>query len=937
MTEGDITNIEIPAEALNTPFAEVLWPWITPAREQLKEKAGKQLEHLLPDAQLSMELSLVIRWSELCTPTMQFLLEVEKAGFTLTGETPRERYLNFIKKTFLDPTALNSFFEEYKELKRLKDLFQVFWLNQSTEFLSRLEQDLPALSQHFSGGEPLGKVTKLQLNAGDPHHEGRSVYILTFESGKEILYKPRNLSIVQTFHDFVARLNELKLKTPLTTYQVLNRGDYGWEEKVLHKPCQTEGEVELYFKRAGMYLSLLYLFDGTDVHYENIIASGEHPILIDLETLFHAQIRDGHKEITSEMVRHSVLSVGLLPSFLFGKMKEKGRDISGLGFDEGEIDEVDWENLHTDNLAKVQRKSTKIETNQVLFDGKVIKAADYVESIVSGFHEMYRFMQEYHPSLRDEGWYDSLAKCPVRILLRATRFYGYILQNLYSPQALSCVEKREEFLVLANRRFGIEDQRPEEVSKAERESLSQGDIPCFNTIPSSTDLYSGAKFVAKNCLEKSAIDRVRTRLDQMGEHDCYLQESFIRSSFYAKTTPVNHGAALEKRAELFQKTEGIPTDEEILSFAQEIAIELEKRSYQSEDGTLGWIALEPNLDTEQYQLIPITEHLYSGRAGIALFFAALSRLSGKQEWADASLNTLKGLRNAIHQGKAKQLADANGIGGLTGVGSFIYTLFQVGKLLGKPDLVEEARTLAYCLEDKHLEEDVHYDLIFGNAGLILSLLSFYEYSPDPYVLQLAEKSGAFLSKQTENLIARTQDKILLGLSHGAAGIAYALSKLAAMTGQPTYDQSAEKFLSYERSHFSSERKNWPHLHYQSYPCSWCHGATGVGFARHASQQYREDPHFQKEIDAAIETTKSRLAAGPANLCCGTLGQLEFLQEASAIDRNSAVQTVLSQMLNKKGSDDFYNPGLMQGQAGVGYTLLRLLDTERALPQVLLLK
>lgn len=98
--------------------------------------------------------------------------------------------------------------------------------------------------------------------------------------------------------------------------------------------------------------------------------------------------------------------------------------------------------------------------------------------------------------------------------------------------------------------------------------------------------------------------------------------------------------------------------------------------------------------------------------------------------------------------------------------------------------------------------------------------------------------------------------------------------------------------------------------------------------------------MEDEISAALETTIRHLDDAGITLCCGLLGRLEFLKEASksksnlqpSIDR--VLKNIFAQLTEK--SDGIYRPGFMQGQAGIGYTLLRLLDHNGSLPQILLL-
>jgi len=102
----------------------------------------------------------------------------------------------------------------------------------------------------------------------------------------------------------------------------------GWVEFVTQQGCMTSAEVSRFYIRQGAYLAILYALEGTDFHYENLIAAGEHPILVDLETLFQPRIADIHR--VSEAYKDSVLRLGLLPQRMFGSTLE-GINLSGLG------------------------------------------------------------------------------------------------------------------------------------------------------------------------------------------------------------------------------------------------------------------------------------------------------------------------------------------------------------------------------------------------------------------------------------------------------------------------------------------------------------------------------------------------------------------------------------------------------------------------------
>ena len=61
---------------------------------------------------------------------------------------------------------------------------------------------------------------------------------------------------------------------------------YGWTEFIDHIGCADQEGFRQFFRRAGAWLALFHCFAATDMHQENIIAAGDHPVPIDLEMIF---------------------------------------------------------------------------------------------------------------------------------------------------------------------------------------------------------------------------------------------------------------------------------------------------------------------------------------------------------------------------------------------------------------------------------------------------------------------------------------------------------------------------------------------------------------------------------------------------------------------------------------------------------------------------
>ncbi|HET8840750.1 MAG TPA: lanthionine synthetase LanC family protein, partial [Ktedonobacteraceae bacterium] len=189
-----------------------------------------------------------------------------------------------------------------------------------------------------------------------------------------------------------------------------------------------------------------------------------------------------------------------------------------------------------------------------------------------------------------------------------------------------------------------------------------------------------------------------------------------------------------------------------------------------------------------------------------------------------------------------------------------------------------------------------------------------------------------------------------GFSHGAAGIALSLFRLAEASQQDRFRQAALAALAYERSLFSPKQGNWSQVTSQGaqlFPLVWCYGAPGIGLARLACLPYHDDEQIRQEIQVALATTLKHGFGGNHCLCHGDLGNLETLLTATQVldhaEYREALQRLTAQVFQGIQEHGWVTdvplgvetPGLMTGLAGIGYQLLRLAAPE-SVPSVLVL-
>jgi lantibiotic modifying enzyme len=210
--------------------------------------------------------------------------------------------------------------EEYPVLARLLGTAFELWKEDLDELFRRLNADLPTLARVFNDGEPLGEIVEIECSLSDPHHGGRTVRRITFASGVKVLYKPRNLGIDQAWSNFLSWVNDRSGLLQLWSPRLAVREHYGWVENVPEAAPGGPAAVQRFYERAGMLVCLTYVLQGSDFHRENVLASGEHPVLIDVESILVGQIRSGDpmerlQSVYGQRFR-SVMSSGLLPRWV---------------------------------------------------------------------------------------------------------------------------------------------------------------------------------------------------------------------------------------------------------------------------------------------------------------------------------------------------------------------------------------------------------------------------------------------------------------------------------------------------------------------------------------------------------------------------------------------------------------------------------------------
>lgn len=404
--------------------------------------------------------------------------------------------------------------------------------------------------------------------------------------------------------------------------------------------------------------------------------------------------------------------------------------------------------------------------------------------------------------------------------------------------------------------------------------------------------------------------------------------------------------------------------ETILNEAIRIGDELIQLSQHSSYGVY-WNCLKA--DENREFTIQVTNNLYNGGSGIALFLIELFKHTGEQRFVEVAEKAL------IHISRTYNSETAGGAAFYTGDLGVSYAWLQLHKISGliihKEECIQFALSAISQIDSLPID-----DFITGRAGTITGLLLLHSELGERFLIDAAIQSLQRLLKGA-NVAKRGlywdksfhQIAGLCGLSHGAGGVGISFLQAANYLNEPALFEPASLAFQYENTHFSAEHNNWMDLRKSSRTDSefktaqdawnqgnlnyfrtandmnaWCHGAAGVGLTRLLALNILEDGYLRTDLDNAIQkvfaTDIDQAPPYPTfNLCHGTGGNLDLIIELNT--DNGKYQEILEHIALKAieqkqeaglyysgyGSYELSDPSLFIGDAGIGYFYLRVLD------------
>ncbi len=825
-------------------------------------------------------------------------------------------YAVFIAECLHDP--LTRIYEPFPALARHTVETVRQWREAAVELGRRFAADRQAIAEAFAGGRPTGDVESIRAGLSDRHGDGRQVLALELESGLRLVYKPRPVGLEVALAQWLEWCSAEGCEHLPRVPRVLGGEGYGWQEFVVQESGASRDEAEGYYRRAGALVAFAYVLRARDLHAENLVATRSGPVVVDAEMFLQPP-----RVVISTDPEAAEADASCLDS---GLLLEPGRGAGGKSREWGGLRPEPqrrgpgtgrrWRHVNRDDMTvEPGEVDGELGENVLRIGDTPAPPEEFRGELADGFEHAYRFLLDRREALlAEDGPLELFHGAEVRILLRPSQDYGRILTLLTLPRNQRSGLQASLLCEALASVFAESERRPElwPLAVEERAALTSRDIPRFAINAESAALESAAGERVTGNFTASGLAAVRQRIGRLGEVDLTRQLGLLRRALEPPWTMAYAARSKSSRP-----------------------AELESRCREWADAI-----------AEELVATPLVEDgLGRGRLGVAFFLAA----AGSNEAA----------RELLEPGIV-----APGLGGFSGLGSRVYALTWLARLLDDSELLGLAREAARGIDDEAIRQDRAYDLEGGSAGAILGLLALHETTGDEDALRRARACGDHLLARQELLASggaawrNAAGVALAGWAHGAAGIARALAALAEVDGTERYRVAAAAALGYERSLFDRERGNWPALMasgddepQRNWLVTWCHGAPGVALSRLMLPARFADATLAGELATALATTASRPPGDLDHLCCGTLGRAAVLltagQRLGEAKWTEAARRLTATVLDQATAEGRFrlrtdrlgrrelHPGFLKGLAGIGYHLLRVAGAE--LPDVLALE
>lgn len=912
-------------------FPEFYNRFLKSATARLKRRLKDMEAHFSQDIYEDFEKHLVGNFEKICLRTLIVEMHLFKDNGWLQGADSKEEYEYFCRKIVGTAEFGERLREQYPVMFRCIGEKAEQIINYYQEIIVTFAKEKKEIGDKIFDGEVIKRITRLRGNFSDVHKNGKQVLHVRIDDNKDILYKPHSMENERIYQELLEWMEE-QTHIRQYSYPFLSYENHSWCKIVEYQSCESEKQLSEYYRRLGVQLFLAYMLGTKDLHCENLIACGEYPVLIDLETLIQVQ---GHKDrhtVGEEIcyqLSESVLYTGMLPLYHWNN-EGTGVNSSAISGAEGQsypfrvptVLNAKTSEMRIGYYSPISKNSQNLATVK----GEFQSPAEYKGEMLEGFTEAYRHVMLQKEEFRS--LLDGIANTPNRFLVADTQRYSMVLSSSYHPSLLMDGADREIFLYSMWKGRQLKER---EIVKSEVKDLLRGDIPYFYYNVSETGLYSSDGKVIEDYFAQPAITAIYHKLDGLNNQDLVQQceyiclaielmpqekESFTNRVYYVDENVAEGKAQTDKTAKK-SAIEGLRT-------------RLLRHAVWNQDRTeVSWFTTSMyHYNSSTWKIKPMNYYLYDGLAGMLLVTYEL----GEEKLYETLRDMLFRYTLSVRQSSDKLISGRTGM--YDGESSIVFAYLLMYCRSNDEEYLKYAKKHARIVE-RLLGGDGLHDLVSGNAGAAWVLLQLYRITEDKEYLKMAEDAIAYMTtyaqKQQTGIgwLVEKNCPPLAGMAHGNSGILMPLLSLWELTGEDKYEKLAENVWEYESSLYDESIHNWRDLRYVGQgiamgdSVAWCHGAAGILLSRIECYRIVKDLKWKQRMRddsvRAYEKLRGYWKRDSWCLCHGIYGNLWILKSgAKVLEEEMNIKMDYNVKLLPQ---ETLNPGLLNGYGGILYYLL----------------
>lgn len=817
---------------------------------------------------------------------------------------------DFYKLLIEDKSYLKDIINNYPELNRLLSKITCNYQDRLLEMIESYYNDENEIKQFFLINKHANLI-KLSLAKGESHNGHARVGILEFENDENIVYKPRDLHFESHVSNILLEFIKLNNDTDWFPPKIIAKDNYGWCEFKGHKPITRIEDANKFYNRMGFFLGFSTVLNASDITADNIIANGQFPVPVDMETFFYNSL--DIKSIPKEVRWNSSLT-GMLPNWGWKGIDGIGVDLSAIGGLKQQYVSLNlYQHLQEDGKDKYGMDGVSLLPNKnVLYlkdSADAIKPWHYTNDIISGFQDFAKLAETHKDFL--EGEIVTSKKYKNRFVPRSTAAYHYAVQCSLFPSLLADTAKRHDFL-----RKILDNENTPSINflESELKACMDHDVPFAQGKVGSLDFvepyYKGTGSISDN----EYIDGVENSLIYLNDgfrNRINFEEKLIGNVLLAMKSMYEHEDNLLTKSELrkedpIDKKQSVNSIKGLIENALNENLKFIKSQIAEELDDNGlWLGFHASAGGYM-EYSELGDDFYYGLTGIVYGCVILNDYIG---FSSETLEELVDLNLQRIHTKLDNIGMHLG-GAHFGISSFILPIMKILYILEREDEVSPILDKYKNYIKVAFEDDLWQkyfwggDYMSGMYGTLAVLSLLFQHTKDQFFKEYADELYSRIQNElvtvdgynvmpVDNSITSHPDKILTGVSHGTTGNAYCnFIYYKHVNHDEAVYESFLDLLNFELADFNPEINNW-HDYRKRSPAvngefAWSHGSVGIYlvlnyFSKNGVKEAEEflNNHPNSSI-FSYESFEDRRRPVNNSMCHGALG---FLNIISQIDES----------------------------------------------------